>query len=100
MTSGAFTPVASGAFAEPTAVCPAGKVPLSGGVFSTTGGIGMVDSYPSNNGGTLGWTVTVFNFDTAGPDSVQAHAMCMDAPPASRPRRPSGRHAAQLRWRV
>jgi hypothetical protein len=39
----------------------------------------MVDSYPSNTNGTLGWTVTVYNVDAA-PDSVQVHAMCITPP--------------------
>ena len=70
---GTSVPVASGAFATATVVCPTGKVALGGGGKTGSGGPDLVDSYPTAGGG--GWTVQVFNSaDTA--DTIAAHVTC------------------------
>ena len=62
-----------------TATCPAGKVAIGGGVSLANdgagGGIRLVQSYPTVDGDTYGWRVTVVN-NWEEETTVRAYAIC------------------------
>jgi len=57
LVTGSGVTAPSGAWTTATAVCPTGKVPLSGGIRSEHSRPSITDSYPT----ATGWTVKVFN---------------------------------------
>ncbi len=60
------------------APCPAGKFPMSGGVF-TEGGMNVTDNGPETVGARAGWRGGVFN-PQASPNDVVVTAICVAQP--------------------
>src|SRR5256885_2047034 len=60
------------------APCPAGKFPMSGGVF-TEGGMNVTDNGPETAGARAGWRGGVFN-PQASPNDVVVIAICVAKP--------------------
>jgi collagen triple helix repeat protein len=58
--------------------CPAGKFPISGGVF-TAGGMNVTDNGPETVGGRAGWRGGVFNPEVGSSDVVVI-AICVAKP--------------------
>ena len=58
--------------------CPAGKFPISGGVF-TAGGMNVTDNGPETVDGRAGWQGGVFN-PQAGLSDVVVIAICVAKP--------------------
>ena len=58
--------------------CPAGKFPISGGVF-TAGGMNVTDNGPETVGARAGWRGGVFN-PQANPNDVVVIAICVAQP--------------------
>jgi hypothetical protein len=81
------------------AACPAGTVPIGGGVVTDAGQPNMVESFPADlGGGTVGWAATVWNgFDN---DTINAVVTCATpaaatpSPSAPKVERPTGSRTA------